>query len=165
MHLDPLALGSHVAALGTLVVLDVAGTAARPNGHHVDVLLTLELGEDLGIGPPDCVGEHVQPPAVRHPDEGLAHARVGGEAEGLVEHRDQRVQSFDREALLAEEGPVEVGLERLRFRQQRERTLFLLRGERPAVLARLDPLPQPDALLVVGDVLDLVRDRAAVDRA
>ena len=31
--------------------------------------------------------------------------------------------------------------------------------------AGLDRLPQPDPLVVAGDVLDLVRDRAAVGRA
>jgi hypothetical protein len=35
-------------------------------------------------------------------------------------------------------------------------------GERLAVLPRLDCLSQPDALLVLGDVLDLVGDGAAV---
>ena len=35
-------------------------------------------------------------------------------------------------------------------------------AERLAVPVRLDRLPQPDALLVVGQVLELVRDRAAV---
>ena len=43
-----------------------------------------------------------------------------------------------------------------------EEPLLLVGAERRAVAARLDRLPQPDALLVVGEVLDLVGDRPAV---
>ena len=49
------------------------------------------------------------------------------------------------------------------LRRSRRRASRRRRG-RP-VAARLDRVPQPHALLVVGDVLDLVRDRAAVDLA
>ena len=42
------------------------------------------------------------------------------------------------------------------------RLRFSVGGERLPVATRLDGLPQPDALLVVGDVLDLVGDRPAV---
>ena len=45
------------------------------------------------------------------------------------------------------------------------RRISLLGRERLAVAARLDRLPQPDALRMVGEVLDLVGHRAAVDRA
>ena len=45
------------------------------------------------------------------------------------------------------------------------RRSFSSAPRRLAVAARLDRLAQPDALLVVGDVLDLVGDRAAVDLA
>src|SRR5439155_4501313 len=62
--LDLLALRRRIDALGALVVLDVAGSAPRPRGHDVYVLLPLELGEDLPVGTADRVREHVQPPAV-----------------------------------------------------------------------------------------------------
>ena len=54
-------------------------------------------------------------------------------------------------------------LERLDCRQSREQAALLVRRQRLAVLARLDHLAQPEALLVTADVLDLVGDRAAVD--
>ena len=46
-----------------------------------------------------------------------------------------------------------------------EQLAALLGVERPAEAARLDRLAEPDALRVVRDVLDLVRDRARVDLA
>jgi hypothetical protein len=64
--------------------------------------------------------------------------------------------------LLAEEGAAEVLLETLDPGQPLEQLLLLRSGEWRAVLAGLDRLPEPHALLVVGDVLDLEGDRAAV---
>ena len=144
------------------MVLDVAGAAARARRHDVDVLLALELGQDLGVRPADRVRQHVQPAAVRHAHERVAHARVGGQPERLVEHRDQGVEALDREALRADERAVQVDLERLGVGEPRQHALLLLGRQRAAVLARLDAVAQPHALLVVGDVLDLVGDRAAV---
>ncbi len=46
-----------------------------------------------------------------------------------------------------------------------EQLLLLVRRERRAVVTGLDRLPQPDALLVVRDVLDLVGHRSAVGLA
>ena len=48
---------------------------------------------------------------------------------------------------------------------ERSRRTRSSRRERLAVAARLDRLPKPDALGVVGEVLDLVGHRAAVDLA
>ena len=159
---DLLALVRPVGAGRPLVVLDVARPAARARRHDVEVLVALELRQDLRVGPPDRVREHVQPPAVRHAHEDVAHASVRGQAERLVEHRDQRVEPLDREALRAQERAVDVRLERLGVGEAAEDPLLLLGGQGAAVLARLDPVAQPHALLVVRDVLDLVGDRAAV---
>ena len=125
--------------------------------------LALELAQDRLVRPADHVGEHVEPAAVRHADHDLVGARLGRELDRLVEHRDHRVQALDRELLLAEEGPPQVLLEALDLGQPREQALLLVVGELRAVAAGLDRVAQPDPLLVVRDVLDLVRDRAAVD--
>ena len=159
---DLLALVRPVGAGRPLVVLDVARPAARARRHDVEVLVALELRQDLRVGSADRVREHVQPPAVRHAHEDVAHASVRGQAERLVEHRDQRVEPLDREALRAQERAVDVRLERLGVGEPAEDPLLLLGGQGAAVLARLHPVAQPHALLVVGDVLDLVGDRAAV---
>ena len=99
---------------------------------------------------------------MRHAENNLVRPFLGGELDGLVQHRDHHVEPFDRELLLAEERAAEVALEALDLREALEQPASLVRHERLAVAARLDRRAQPDALLVVGDVLDLVGTRAAV---
>ena len=114
------------------------------------------------VGAAERVREHVEPAAVRHPEHDLVRAGLGGELDRLVEHRHEHVEALDRELLLAEERALEVPLEALDLGEALEQRPLLLGRERLAVAARLDRLAQPDALLVVGDVLDLVGDRPAV---
>ena len=97
-----------------------------------------------------------------HPDHDLVGAVLAGERRDLVEHRHGHVQSLDREHLLAEVGLLEEALELEDLDQPREQAALLVGGQRRAVQAGLDHLPQPHPLLVGGEVLDLVGDRAAV---
>ena len=129
---------------------------------RVDRPLPLELAEDRLVGLSDRVREDAQPAAVRHPDHDLVRPRLGDQRNRLVEHRDEHIEALDRELLLAEEDPSEVPLEAVDLGQALEQAALLVGLERLPVLPRLDRLPEPDATLVVGDVLDLVRDRAAV---
>ena len=99
------------------------------------------------------------------PDQHLVRPGLGRELDGLVEHRHEHVETLDRELLLADERAPEVRLEPLDLREPVEEAPALLRIERASEPPRLDRLPQPDALGVVGDVLDLVRDRPRVDLA
>ena len=87
----------------------------------------------------------------------------GGDPDRLVEHRHHRVEALERELLLAQEAAAQVELEALDLREPLEQRSTLLGRQRLPVPAGLDRLPQPDALGVVGEVLDLVGDRAAVD--
>ena len=87
------------------------------------------------------------------------------ELDRLVEHRNERVEALDRELLLPEERAAEVRLECLDLREALEQLLALLAAELLPEAARLDRLPEPDALGVVGDVLDLVGNRPGVDLA
>ena len=151
--------------LGAEVVLHVAGAALGVGRDRLDRPLALELAQDHLVGPPDDVREHAQPAAVRHPHHDLVRAGLGGELDRVVEHRHHRVEPLDRELLLAEERAAQVALEAADAHQAREQLAALLGRERRAEAAGLDRAPQPDALLVVGDVLDLVRDRAAVGLA
>ena len=92
----------------------------------------------------------------------LVGAVLGAELDGVVEHRHEHVDALDRELLLPEERLAQIGLQPLDLREARqERTLLFVR-EPHSVTPGLDRLAQPDALLVVRDVLDLVRDRPAV---
>ena len=136
-----------------------------PSGSDDDRLdrpLSLELAQDRLVGLADRVSEDAQPATVRHPDHDLVRAGLGDQRNRLVEHRDHHVEALDRELLLAEEGAAKVALEALDLGQALEQSALLIGLQRLAVLPRLDRLPEPDAALVVGDVLDLVRDRAAV---
>ena len=148
-----------------MVVLDVSASPLRVGGDGLARPLALELAQDLLVGDADGMGEDVQAAAVRHSDDDLVRAGVGREVDRLVEHRDEDVEPLDRELLLTEERPVEELLEAFSLDEPLEQLLLLVGRERRAVVAGLDRLPQPDALLVIRDVLDLVGHRPAVGPA
>ena len=102
---------------------------------------------------------------MRHPHHDLVRAARRRELDRLVEHRDQHVDALERELLLTEERAAQVLLEALDPGQALQQGAALLGGQRLPEASRLDRAPEPDALGVVGDVLDLVRDRPAVDLA
>ena len=144
------------------MVLDVAAASLLAGHDGLDRALALELAQDRLVRAPDDVSEDVEPAAVGHSEHDLVGAARGGEIDRLVEHRDHHVEPLDGELLLAEERAPQVALHPLHLAQPGEQAHPLVARERTAVAARLDRLPQPDALLVVGDVLDLVGDRAGV---
>ena len=99
------------------------------------------------------------------PIDDLVRAMLGSDLDRLVEHRHHDVETFDRELLLPQECALEVVLEAFDLGQPLEQETSFVGGERLPVAAGLDRLPEPDSLLVVRDVLDLVGDRPAVDLA
>ena len=147
------------------VVLDVSRAALGIDDEGVERALAFELAQDRLIGAPDGVHERVEPAAVGHADHDLVRAPCGGEPDRLVEHRHERLETLERELLLPEERPPQVLLEALGLGEPVQERLPLRRVERLPEAPRLDRLPEPDALGVVGDVLDLVGDRARVDGA
>ena len=150
-------------ALGAEVVLDIAGAAFGIGDDRLEGALPLELPQDRLVRAAEDVRKDVQPAAVRHPEDDLVSAFLGRELERLVQHRDHHVEALDRELLLAQERTAEVALEALDLGQPFEEAPLLVVVERVPVAAGLDRRPQPDALLVIGDVFDLVRAGAAVD--
>src|SRR5207245_95734 len=76
-----------------------------------------------------------------------------------VQQRAERAQALDRTALLAQVGRMQDPLEHLDRREPRQQLPLLVRRERGAMLAGLDQLAQPHALLMAADVLHLVGDR------
>ncbi len=144
------------------VVLDVAAASLLAGDDGLDRPLALELAQDRLVRPPDDVREDVQPAAMRHAEHDLVRAVPRGKVDRLVEHRDHHVQTLDGELLLTEEGASQVALHPLHLAQAPEQPHSLVAGERTPVAARLDRLAEPDALLVIRDVLDLVRDRPGV---
>ena len=147
------------------VVLDVTGAALGIGDEGVDRALAFELTQDRRVRPTDDVGQDVEATAVGDADEHLVRAAGGSQLDGLVEHRHQHVEPLDRELLLTDEGAPQVRLERLDPGESLEERASLLGGQLTAKAAGLDRLAQPDALGVVRDVLDLVRDRPRVDLA
>jgi hypothetical protein len=153
-----------LCALRSVVVLDVAGAALRLVGRdRVECGGAFELGEDRRVAAAEVVGQHVQPATMGHPDHDLLGAVAGSEADHLVEHRHRHIDTLDRKLVLAEVGLVHEALERVNLDQSLEQRPLLVAAQRLAEGATLDLLAQPDALAMRSDVLDLERDRAAVD--
>ena len=151
-----------VGAAGAVVVLHVAGAALRRGGVDGERLLALELGQDRLVGPADRVREHVQAAAVGHAEHDLAGARRPRPARS-PRRASARARRGPRSRTASCRGTPCAGSSRAPRPRTgaRAAAASLLGVERLAVGARLDRLAQPDALLVVGDVLDLVGDRAA----
>ncbi len=163
-HLD-LATGGDPRARGRQVVLHVAAAALRVDHERVVGALPLELAQHRLVRAADGVDEGIEPAPVRHPDHDLVRAARRRQLDRLVEHRYEHVETFERELLLAEERAAQVPLEPLHLGQPAQECGPLLRWQVGAEAARLDRLAQPDALGVVGDVLDLVGAGAGVDLA
>ena len=72
-QVDLVALAADAVAGEAEVVLHVAVA-----GHRVGQVVFLELGEDLGVGLAEDVGQDVEPAAVGHAEDDLANAVVGG---------------------------------------------------------------------------------------
>ena len=117
-------------ALRAEVVLDVARSSLGIGDDRLDRPLALELAQDRLVGLADRVREDVQASAVRHPDHDLVRAGLGRDRDRLVEHRDEHVEPFERELLLAEEGLAQVPLEPLDLGQPLEQPTLLVAAER-----------------------------------
>ena len=145
------------------VVLDVSRAALGIDDERIDRPLALELAQDRLVRPADRVDEGVEPAPVGHPDHDLVRAAGGSQGDRLVEHRHERLEPLERELLLPEERSPQVLLEPLGLGEAVEERSPFFRIEGLPEAPGLDRLPEPDALSVIGDVLDLVRDRARVD--
>ena len=147
------------------MVLHVARASLGIGDERVDGALALELAKDRRVRAADDVRQDVEATAMCDPDEHLVRAALRRELDRLVEHRHEHVETLDGELLLADERTAQVRLEPFDLREPVQQCAALVRRELGAEAARLDRLPQPDALGVIGDVLDLVRDRPRVDLA
>ena len=120
-----------------------------------------ELGEDLMNRLADNVGQHVQPPAVRHADHDFVHAVGGGTLGDLIQRRDRRLAAFQRESLLADESRVQELFETLRLRSTGpECACGSAWSSGHWILRRFHPVPKPVLLLRNRDVHVLGRELA-----
>ena len=166
---DRASRAADVGSLGAEVVLHVARGRRRDETVLIvfaaDFHVAFELCEDRFDRLPDNVRDDVQAAAVGHPDHDLGRSTVSALVDDLVQHRDQRVDALDREGLLTEIGAAKEAVEGIDVNQLVEQLLAALGSHRTSVPSGLDFLAQPVPLVAVGDVLDLVGDRAAVGRA
>ena len=125
--------------------------------------LALELGEDRLERLAHEVGEHVQPPAVRHADHRFFQAHLAAALDDLLEGRDQRLAAFQPEALGADIFAVEEMLEDLGLRQPFENGAAAAFGELGAVERPLDALLDPGLLVRILDMHELDADARTVD--
>jgi RNase H-fold protein (predicted Holliday junction resolvase) len=96
IHGNRLSAGRGKCAFSAEVVLDVARAL---NG--LGVLRALKLAEDLAVGLPGDVRQHVEPASVGHSDRYLFEVRFGRLLEDRVKEWDERLATFEAESLLA----------------------------------------------------------------
>ena len=149
-------LGDVVGGVPT-VILDVAVTSHRIGGDVV-----LELVEYGLVRLVQDVGEHVQPPAMGHPQHDVFGTGLGGGLHELVEGGNQRFGPLQGEPLLTLVAAVGEGLEQLGVDELGEDPDLALRGELGLVANGFHLLlqPAPDGSLL--DVQVLHADVAAV---
>ncbi len=96
-EMDRVLVGCHVVGRETEVVLDVSITA-----DGFGQVVAFEFVEDHSVRLVEDVCQHVQPTAVRHAHDNLAHARRARSLDHGVEQRDQHLAAFEREPLLTD---------------------------------------------------------------
>src|SRR4051812_33696794 len=121
-----------------------------------------ELLEERLIGLIENVRENVQSPTMRHPDHDGARPGMRPALDRLVHHRDQRVDTFDREALDVHEREPEESLEAVDLRQSMENAPLFVGRQRRGDLPLLDRATKPVALSLFLEMIELETDRAAV---
>ena len=155
-HLD-VVVAEHlnVGAGRAEVILHIAGPVGL---RRVEV--ALELAEDLRVGLADDVGQHVEAATVRHPDDHLVEAVLGGLVDHRIHHRDHRFSALQREPFLPNVFGLQKGFERLGGVELAQDVLLL--GHRRLVVFDLDALLQPALLLGFEDMGVLHADVPAI---
>ena len=80
----------------------------------------------------DDVGQHIEPAAVRHADDGFMHVGVGGAVQNLIQNDHGRFGAFQRKALVADETRVQEMFELFGFDHALQRAHARCRGGRAA---------------------------------
>src|SRR5690606_34056388 len=129
------------------------------------IVRALEFREELLRRLAEHVDEHVEPAAMRHADDDLLDAAFAGSLYQIVEHGNQRLAAFEREALLPDVLRVEVALEALGAREAAQHRPLLVLRELPMHPAVLEALAEPQPLPCSGNVRELDGELPAVDLA
>ncbi len=127
--------------------------------------IALEFGKDRGERFADKIGQHVEPPAMRHADDEFASAERAAPAQDRLQCRHQGFGALDAEPLGAGIAAVEKTLEGLGNGQDLQDLFAEGRRQRRSAVARLEFLLDPGALRRRLDMHIFDPDRAAIGRA
>ena len=92
--------------------------------NAIRVGFAFEFGEHLNHRFTNHVGEHVQPPAMRHSNDGFVGVLIRGAIQNFIQNRDSRFSAFETEPLLADKPALQKVLELLRLNQAVQRANF-----------------------------------------
>ena len=140
-----------------LVILDVAGPL-QVRG----VVAAFEFGEQFRRRLAQHVDQHVQAAAMRHADDDFLEAGLAAPLHQVVQHRDQRIAAFEREALLAHVLRVQVALEAFRRSDLLEDVEALFGAELVQHAALQELVLQPQPLVGIGDMRELGTDGSGI---
>ena len=122
----------------------------------------LELVKDDAVRLAHDLAEHVEPPAVGHPQRDLLEAELSAALDDLFEGRDHRLRAVEAEALCAGVLDVEEILEALGLDQLAEDRALAFLGELDFLVRPLDALLNPRLLGGIGNMDELEADRVAI---
>src|SRR5580704_11395512 len=143
---------------GAEVVFDVAGAFDLVGRRRA----ALELVEDGAVRLGHHLRQHVEPAAMRHADDDLAHAERAAALDDLLQRRDHRFAAVETEALGAGEFQIAEFLKTFGFDQLVEDGALALAGERNLLVRPLDALLDPTLLRAVGDMQKFDAQRLAI---
>ena len=147
---------SRVSARKALVIFDIAGAV-----FHF-FRRAFEFAEKFGRRFAENIDEHIEPPAVRHADDGLDDADRPGRAQQAIHQRNQRVAAFERKALLPDIFFVQITFEHLGGAQPLEQAAAGGGVAVGAGASGFDIAPQPFALSGIGNMHKLGDEFAAI---
>ena len=133
----------------------------------------LELGQDLRVGLLQDVREHVQAAAVRHAEQDVPHAGIGGVGDDFVEDGQHHVQPLDREPRLPGEHAMQEPFEHLDLGQAIEQRHGIdridWRSKHPLLGRVAQPVPfdrdEDGGVVVAGSgAVDLAKAGHGVER-
>ena len=111
------------------------------------------------------LGQHVEPAAVRHADDDLAHTERAAALDDLLQRRDHRLGAIEAEAFGAGEFQIGEFFETFGLDQLVENGALALARERDLLVRTFDALLDPALLRAVGDVQKFDAERLAIGAA
>jgi len=125
-------------------------------------MLVVEFVEDGLVRLAQDVGQHIEPPAVRHADHGMPCTAHGTFLDERIEHRHEGIRTLDRKPLGVRIGSPDKPFQVINLGQSMEEGFLLLGRQGPRQFLRRQQLPEPLPLLLLGQVRDLNAQRRGI---